>query len=98
MGSFDLLGKIFNLNRKADNRLAGRIFKKTSDLREEEIKRLPESFRMGSFDYDGENGIVRYSFIQCPNAEFAKRLRSHGHAEAACHAYSRGDMLHRRLL
>ena len=73
MGSFDLLGKIFNLNRKADNRLAGRIFKKTSDLREEEIKRLPESFRMGSFDYDGENGIVRYSFIQCPNAEFAKR-------------------------
>ena len=28
MGSFDLLGRVFDLNRKADNRLAGRIFKK----------------------------------------------------------------------
>ena len=27
MGSFDTLGKIFNLNRKLDNRLAARIFK-----------------------------------------------------------------------
>ena len=73
MGSFDLLGRIFDLNRKADNRLAGRIFKKTSDIRKEEIRKFPESFRMGDFDYVKENGIVRYSFIQCPNAEFAKR-------------------------
>ena len=73
MGSFDFLGKVFNLNRKLDNRLAGKIFKKTSDIREEEIKRLPGSFRMGGFDYDRENGVVRYSFTQCPNAEFAKR-------------------------
>jgi len=73
MGSFDTLGKIFNLNRKRDNRLAGKIFRKTSDIRKEEIKRFPGSFRMGDFDYDKENGIVRYSFTQCPNAEFAKR-------------------------
>lgn len=73
MGSFDILGKIFDLNRKADNRLAGKIFKKTSDIRVEEAKRFPASFRMGGFDYDEENGIVRYSFTQCPNAEFAKR-------------------------
>ncbi len=73
MGSFDLLGRIFNLNRKADNRLAGRIFKKTSDIRGEEIKKFPESVRMGGFDYDRENGAVRYNFTQCPNAEFARR-------------------------
>ncbi len=73
MGSFDFLGKVFNLNRKLDNRLAGKIFRKTSDIRKEEIKKFPESFRMGGFGYDRENGIVRYSFTQCPNAEFAKR-------------------------
>ena len=73
MGSFNVLGKIFNLNRKRDNKLAGLIFRKTTDTREEESKQLPASFRMGGYDYDGENGIIRYSFTQCPNAEFAKR-------------------------
>ena len=73
MSSFDLLGRIFNLNRKPDNRLAGRIFKQTSDIRTEEIKKFPGSFRMGGFEYDKENCVVRYSFTQCPNAEFAKR-------------------------
>ena len=73
MGSFDILGKIFDLNRKADNSLAGKIFRKTSDIRKEEIRKYPGSFNMGGFDYDKEKGIIRYSFIQCPNAEFAKR-------------------------
>ena len=56
-----------------DNRLAGRIFQKTSDIRIKEIGQFPASFRMGYFSYDDEKGIVRYSFTQCPNAEFAKR-------------------------
>ncbi len=73
MGSFDLLGRIFDLNRKPDNRLAGAIFRKTSDIREEESRKFPGSFRMGGFEYDKENGVVRYSFSQCPNAEFARR-------------------------
>ena len=73
MGSFETLGKIFNLNRKLDNRLAGRIFQKSSDIRIKEIGQFPASFRMGYFSYDNENGIVRYNFTQCPNAEFAKR-------------------------
>ena len=73
MGSFEKLGKIIDLNRKPDNRLAGSIFRKTSDIRKEEIKKFPESFCMGDFDYDKKNGAVRYSFTQCPNAEFAKR-------------------------
>ena len=73
MSSFDLMGKIFDLNRKPDNRIANLIFKGTSDLRNKEIKEFPESFRMGYYGYDKENGIVKYSFTQCPNAEFAKR-------------------------
>ena len=73
MGAFDVLGKVFNLNRRLDNRLASRIFQKANDIRVEEIKRFPGSFRMGSCSYDRENGVIRYSFTQCPNAEFAKR-------------------------
>ena len=73
MGSFDILGKIFNLNRKRDNKLANKIFQKANDIREDEIKRFPESFRVGYRSYDKENGIIRYSYTQCPNAEFAKR-------------------------
>lgn len=73
MGSFKALGKVFDLNRTPDNRLANRIFRRTSDIREEEILRFPDSFRMGGYDYDRDNGVVRYSFTQCPNAEFARR-------------------------
>ena len=73
MGGFTLLGRIFNLNRKPANRLADRIFRMVSDLRRREIRRFPGSFRMGGYDYDRENGVVRYSFTQCPNAEFARR-------------------------
>ncbi len=72
-GSFDVLGKIFNLNRPGDNRLAERIFRKANEIRLEEIKRFPESFRVGSSSYDREAGVIRYSFTQCPNAEFASR-------------------------
>ena len=73
LGSFDLMGKVFDLNRKPDNKLASKIFQKANDIRVEEIKKFPASFRMGSCSYDKENGIIRYSFTQCPNAEFAKR-------------------------
>ena len=71
MGSFNILGKLFNLNRKPDSRLANRILKKTSDIRMEEIRRFPASFRMGG--YSCRDGVIRYCFTQCPNAEFAKR-------------------------
>ena len=72
-GSFDLMGKVFDLNRKPDNKLAGKIFRKANNIRVEEIEKFPASFRMGSCSYDKENGIIRYSFTQCPNAEFARR-------------------------
>jgi len=72
-GAFDTLGKVFDLNRKLDNWIANMAFKSANDTRVKEIKKYPESFRMGYYTYDRENGVVMYSFTQCPNAEFAKR-------------------------
>ena len=37
-GSFEAMGKVFNLNRKLDNKLAAGIFQKVNDIRVEEIK------------------------------------------------------------
>ena len=73
MGAFDTLGKIFDLNKKLDNRIANLAFKSANDTRVKEIKKFPGSFRMGYYTYDKDNGAVMYSFTQCPNAEFAKR-------------------------
>lgn len=73
MGGFKALGKLFDLNRGLDNRLANLAFKSANDTRVKEIERFPASFRMGYYDYDRKNHVVRYSFTQCPNAEFAKR-------------------------
>ena len=72
-GSFGVMGKVFDLNRKLDNKLAASIFQKANDIRVEEIKKFPESFRMGYCAYEKETGVIRYSFTQCPNAEFARR-------------------------
>ena len=73
MGGFDALGKLLNLNRKLDNCIASLAFKKAADQRVREIGAFPASFRMEGYDYDRSNGVVRYGFTQCPNAEFAKR-------------------------
>lgn len=73
MGGFDTLGKLFNLNRRLDNRIANLAFKKAADQRVKEIGAFPASFRMQGYTYDRQNGAVRYCFSQCPNAEFAKR-------------------------
>ena len=73
MSGFDLLGKLFDLNRGLDNRLANKAFKRANDPREKEIKAFPASFRMGDYAYDRASGAVRCSFDQCPNAEFARR-------------------------
>ena len=73
MGGFEALGKLFNLNRRLDNRIANLAFKKAADQRVKEIGAFPASFRMQGYTYDRRNGAVRYCFTQCPNAEFAKR-------------------------
>ena len=59
MGGFDALGKLFNLNRKLDNRIANLAFKKAADQRVKEIGPFPASFRMEGYAYDRQNGVVR---------------------------------------
>ena len=73
MGGFDTLGKVFDLNRGLDNYLAHIAFHSANNLRLREIRKFPDSFRMGYYDYDRRKKIIRYSFTQCPNAEFARR-------------------------
>ena len=72
-GSFDVLGKIFDLNRKRDSRIANRIFRRAYEIRVREEKKYPASFQTKDYSYEEAGGIVRYCFTQCPNAEFAKR-------------------------
>ena len=101
-GSFELMGKVFDLNRKPDNKLAAKIFQKANDIRVEEIKRFPASFRMGYCTYDKENGVVRYSFTQCPShggrAAGPLQLRPSGYAGDPRLFDTGGDLRDLRLL
>ena len=73
MASFKKLGKIFNLNRKADMRLINFVFNKVGDKGRKHIKQYPESFCNVALPFDKENYASSYNFTQCPNAEFAKK-------------------------
>lgn len=73
MGGFDVLGKIFNLNRRLDLKLAAKVFRAAMEAKTREAALFPASFHVGEFSFDPKEAIIRYSFTQCPNAEFAKR-------------------------
>ena len=73
MGGFDAMGRLFNLNRRRDMAIANLAFKKAGDRRVKEIEAFPDSFRIQGYTYDKRGGIVRYDYVQCPNAEFARR-------------------------
>ena len=53
--------------------LINKVFQKTGDGDRRDIAKYPEGFINVGVPYDKENHIARYSFIQCPNAEFAKK-------------------------
>lgn len=73
MGGFNSLGRIFDLNRGFDMKLAGIIFKSALKKKEKESVKFPASFHVDQFSFDKKEGIIRYGFTQCPSAEFAKR-------------------------
>lgn len=75
MAPFVKLGKVINLNRGADMRLINFVFQKVGDKDRAQIKQYPATFCNVGEPYDKENCAARYSFTQCPNAEFA---RTHG--------------------
>lgn len=72
MGPFIKLGKIFDLNRPSHMRLIDKVFRKSGNRDRKDILRYPAGFINIDTPYDNENHAARYSFTQCPNAEFAK--------------------------
>lgn len=73
MDGFGTLGRIFDLNRRLDLRLAAAVFRAAMRKKAAEAERFPASFHVGGFSFDKAERAIRYSFTQCPNAEFAKR-------------------------
>lgn len=72
MGPFTTLGKVFNLNRSFDMWLIDKVFRKTGNRDRKDIKRYPDGFINIDEPYDRKHHAARYSFTQCPNAEFAR--------------------------
>lgn len=73
MGSFRKLGRCLDINRSLDMRLAAAIFIKSGKKDQKQAKSYPDGFITEQVFYDSKNNAVRYSFTQCPNAEFAKK-------------------------
>ena len=73
MSSFTKLGRVFNLNRSFDMWLIDKVFHRVGKRDRKDIKTYPDGFIAVNEPYDKGNRVSRYSFTQCPNAEFAKR-------------------------
>lgn len=72
MKPFTMLGKVFNLNRSADIRLIDIVFRRSGNRDRKDILKYPDGFVNVDEAFDKEHNAARYSFTQCPNAEFAK--------------------------
>lgn len=53
--------------------LIDKVFRKSGSRDRKEIKTWPDGFIHVDEPYDRERKVARYSFTQCPNAEFAKK-------------------------
>lgn len=73
MGPFTKLGQVFNLNRSFDMWLIDKIFRKSGNKDRKDAAMYPAGFINVGAPYDNEHHAARYSFTQCPNAEFAKK-------------------------
>ena len=99
MGGFKVLGKLFDLNKPGHMKLAGRTFKSANDQRARENEKMPGGFVPGEYEYDEKNGIVRYSFLKCPNAEFAKKHHLEAVLPAMCNCdHIAMEKLHAKLV
>ena len=73
MAPFTKLGKVFDLNRPFDMRLIDMVFRKSGNRDRRDIRNYPDGFVNAGEPYDKAHRAARYSFTQCPNAEFAKK-------------------------
>lgn len=73
MSPFTRLGKVFDLNRPFDMWLIDKIFRRSGNRDRKDILKYPDGFINVDEPYDRKARAARYSFTQCPNAEFAKK-------------------------
>lgn len=73
MGPFTKLGRIFDLNRSFDMWLIDKVFRKSGNKDRKDAVKYPDGFINVDAPYDRKHHAARYSFTQCPNAEFAKK-------------------------
>ncbi len=73
MGPFMKLGKVFDLNRAFDMRLIDKVFRRSGNRDRKDAEKYPDGFINVDAPYDKAHRAARYSFTQCPNAEFAKK-------------------------
>ena len=73
MEPFIKLRKVFDLNRSLDMRLIDRAFRRSGDRDRKNAVKYPAGFINVDEPYDKAHHAARYSFTQCPNAEFAKK-------------------------
>jgi len=71
MAPFTKLGKIFDLNRPSHMWLIDKVFRRSGNRDRKDILKNPEGFVNVDAPYDKEHHAARYSFTQCPNADFA---------------------------
>ncbi len=71
--SFQMLGKIFDLNKQSHMKLANKVFTKVGQKDQLQAKQYPAGFITITEPFDEEHQAIRYHFTQCPNAEFAKK-------------------------
>ncbi len=72
MGSFESMGKIFDLNRSFDMWLMDKVLHTVGAKDRKLYPKYPAGFGNVSEPFDKEQGATRYHFTQCPNADFAK--------------------------
>lgn len=99
MGSFTKLGKIFNLNRSFDIWMIDKIFRMSGNGERKDAIKYPDGFINVDKPYDKEHHVARYSFTQCPNAEFAKKHNLHHVLPLLCNSDFFGiEQLHGTLI
>lgn len=99
MKGFVRLGKIFNLNRSTDMWLIDKVFHIVAWKDQREYDRYPATFCNVPEPYDKEHHATRYRYMQCPNAEFAKKYGLMHVLPLLCNADYWGiDKLHGTLI
>lgn len=73
MEPFMKLGKLFDLNRRADMAIMDKVFRNVAKRDRKESREWPCGFHTAYDGFDKQKQSTSYHFTQCPVAEFAKK-------------------------